>query len=73
MDFLLPLLQTQTDDPYVRQHGNYNERYNPEEAADDFEDQLIDAMTTPIKDEDICERGRSTYHSWTGRAWRRQD
>ena len=32
--------------------GNYNEVYNAEEAADDFEDQLIDAMTTPIKDED---------------------
>lgn len=26
--------------------------FTPEEAADEFEDQLIDAMTTPIKDED---------------------
>ena len=26
--------------------------YTPEESADEFEDQLIDAMTTPIKDED---------------------
>jgi hypothetical protein len=26
--------------------------YTPEEAADEFEDQLIDAMTTPIRDED---------------------
>ena len=39
------------DYPYD-EDGNYNEKYNPEEAADDFEDQLIDAMTTPIKDED---------------------
>jgi len=39
------------DYPYD-EDGNYNEQYNAEEAADDFEDQLIDAMTTPIKDED---------------------
>jgi hypothetical protein len=39
------------DYPYD-EDGNYNEQYNPEEAADEFEDQLIDAMTTPIKDED---------------------
>ena len=39
------------DYPYD-EDGNYNEAYNAEEAADDFEDQLIDAMTTPIKDED---------------------
>ncbi len=39
------------DYPYD-EDGNYNESYTPEEAADDFEDQLIDAMTTPIKDED---------------------
>ena len=39
------------DYPYD-EDGNYNEQYNTEEAADDFEDQLIDAMTTPIKDED---------------------
>jgi hypothetical protein len=26
--------------------------FTPEEAADEFEDQLIDAMTTPIRDED---------------------
>lgn len=26
--------------------------FNPEESADEFEDQLIDAMTTPIRDED---------------------
>ena len=39
------------DYPYD-EDGNYNEQFNPEEAADDFEDQLIDAMTTPIKDED---------------------
>jgi hypothetical protein len=39
------------DYPYD-EDGNYNETYTPEEAADDFEDQLIDAMTTPIKDED---------------------
>lgn len=39
------------DYPYDEE-GEYNQQYNPEEAADDFEDQLIDAMTTPIKDED---------------------
>jgi hypothetical protein len=39
------------DYPYD-ENGEYNELYNAEEAADDFEDQLIDAMTTPIKDED---------------------
>lgn len=39
------------DYPYD-EDGNYNEQYSAEEAADDFEDQLIDAMTTPIKDED---------------------
>jgi hypothetical protein len=39
------------DYPYD-EDGNYNETFNAEEAADDFEDQLIDAMTTPIKDED---------------------
>jgi len=39
------------DYPYD-EDGDFNEQFNPEEAADDFEDQLIDAMTTPIKDED---------------------
>jgi len=39
------------DYPYD-EDGEFNEQYSPEEAADDFEDQLIDAMTTPIKDED---------------------
>ena len=39
------------DYPYD-ENGEYNELYNAEEAADDFEDQLLDAMTTPIKDED---------------------
>lgn len=39
------------DYPYD-EDGEFNEMYNTEEAADDFEDQLIDAMTTPIKDED---------------------
>lgn len=39
------------DYPYD-EDGEYNEQYNAEEAADDFEDQLMDAMTTPIKDED---------------------
>ena len=39
------------DYPYD-ENGEYNEQYNAEEAADDFEDQLMDAMTTPIKDED---------------------
>ena len=39
------------DYPYDEE-GNYNEGVTADEAADDFEDQLIDAMTTPIKDED---------------------
>ena len=39
------------DYPYD-EDGEFNQQYNTEEAADDFEDQLIDAMTTPIKDED---------------------
>ncbi len=39
------------DYPYDEE-GNFNEQFSAEEAADDFEDQLIDAMTTPIKDED---------------------
>jgi hypothetical protein len=39
------------DYPYD-ENGEYNEQFNAEESADDFEDQLIDAMTTPIKDED---------------------
>ena len=39
------------DYPYD-EDGNYNETYTAEEAADEFEDQLIDAMTTPLKDED---------------------
>jgi len=29
-----------------------NPAFNPEESADEFEEQLIDAMTTPIRDED---------------------
>ncbi len=29
-----------------------NQEFSPEEAADEFEDQLMDAMTTPIRDED---------------------
>ena len=37
--------------PYDDQDGLYAEQ-TPEEAADEFEDQLIDAMTTPIRDED---------------------
>jgi hypothetical protein len=39
------------DYPYDDEDGIYSEQ-NPDEAADAFEDQLIDAMTTPIKDED---------------------
>jgi hypothetical protein len=37
--------------PYDDQDGLYAEP-TPEESADEFEDQLIDAMTTPIRDED---------------------
>jgi len=32
--------------------SDMNQGFTPEEAADEFEDQLIDAMTTPIRDED---------------------
>jgi len=39
------------DYPYDDADGIYSEP-TPEELADDFEDQLMDAMTTPIKDED---------------------
>ena len=37
--------------PYEDEDGLYSEP-TPEEMQDDFEEQLIDAMTTPIKDED---------------------
>jgi hypothetical protein len=37
--------------PYDDSDGLYAEP-TPEEVADEFEDQLIDAMTTPIRDED---------------------
>jgi hypothetical protein len=37
--------------PYEDEDGLYSEP-TPEELADEFEDQLIDAMTTPIRDED---------------------
>jgi hypothetical protein len=40
------------DPDYPYDEEGYPDQYNPEEAADDFEDQLMDAMTTPIKDED---------------------
>jgi len=39
------------DYPYDDADGIYSEP-TPEEVEDEFEDQLIDAMTTPIKDED---------------------
>ena len=32
--------------------SDLNQDFTPEEAADEFEDQLIDAMTTPIRDEE---------------------
>ena len=37
--------------PYEDEDGLYSDP-TPEEMADEFEDQLIDAMTTPIRDED---------------------
>ena len=37
--------------PYEDEDGLYSEP-TPEELQDEFEDQLIDAMTTPIRDED---------------------
>jgi hypothetical protein len=40
------------DPDYPYDEEGYSDQYNPEESADDFEDQLMDAMTTPIKDED---------------------
>jgi hypothetical protein len=39
------------DFPYSDEDGIYNAP-TPEELEDEFEDQLMDAMTTPIKDED---------------------
>ena len=39
------------DYPYD-ESSDLNPGLTPEEAADEFEDQLIDAMTTPIRDED---------------------
>jgi hypothetical protein len=39
------------DYPYD-EDSDLNSGFTPEEAADEFEDQLIDAMTTPIRDED---------------------
>lgn len=39
------------DYPYDNE-TDLNPGMTPEEAADEFEDQLIDAMTTPIRDED---------------------
>lgn len=39
------------DAPYDDE-TDFDVGFTPEEAADEFEDQLIDAMTTPIRDED---------------------
>ena len=39
------------DYPYD-EDSDLNSGFTPEEAADEFEDQLMDAMTTPIRDED---------------------
>ena len=39
------------DYPYD-EDSDMNTDFTPEEAGDEFEDQLIDAMTTPIRDED---------------------
>lgn len=39
------------DYPYD-EDSDLNGGFTPEEAADEFEDQLMDAMTTPIRDED---------------------
>jgi hypothetical protein len=50
--------------PYDDSDGLYSEP-TTEELEDEFEDQLMDAMTTPIKDEDSCQRRRSSYYSWT--------
>jgi hypothetical protein len=40
------------DPDYPFDEEGYSSEFNAEESADDFEDQLMDAMTTPIKDED---------------------
>lgn len=42
----------QPDYPYADGEADLNPDYLIEEQQDDFEEQLIDAMTTPIKDED---------------------
>lgn len=38
--------------PYGDEEGLYEDELTPEEAADEFEEQLIDALSTPIKDEE---------------------
>ena len=51
-DGLSVAAQGDPDYPYDGEEGEMNPGFTAEEAEDEFEDQLIDAMTTPIRDEE---------------------
>ena len=51
-DGLSVAAQGDPDYPYEGEDGEINPGFTAEEAEDEFEDQLIDAMTTPIRDEE---------------------
>ena len=51
-DGLSVAAQGDPDYPYDGEDGEMNPGFTAEEAEDEFEDQLIDAMTTPIRDEE---------------------
>jgi hypothetical protein len=51
-DGLSVAAQGDPDYPYDGEEGDPNQGFTAEEAEDEFEDQLIDAMTTPIRDEE---------------------
>lgn len=51
-DGLSVAASTDPDYPYGDDADLLDEKMTPEESADEFEDQLIDAMTTPIRDEE---------------------
>ena len=51
-DGLSVAAQGDPDYPYDGEEGEMNPGFTAEEAEDEFEEQLIDAMTTPIRDEE---------------------
>lgn len=51
-DGLSVAAQGDPDYPYDGEDGEMNPGFTAEEAEDEFEEQLIDAMTTPIRDEE---------------------